>query len=158
MYLPENDENWKPIPHLPTYEASDKGRIRNRITGTIRRPNQTTRYYLRVSIGGKNYLVHRLVMAAHIGRELTRAEQVRHLDDDGLNNRLDNLSVGTAADNWADRRLNDRAGWKLRQRDVQRIRADLRRRPTKQVAIMHGVSHSHVRNILNGHRYGWLEH
>ena len=122
MYLPENNDNWKPIPHLPAYEASDKGRIRNTKTGTIRKPLICRKYYKRLSIGGKSHLVHRLVMAAHLGRELTGAEQVRHLDDDGLNNKIDNLCLGTAADNWADRRLNDRAGWKLRQRDVQRIR------------------------------------
>jgi hypothetical protein len=156
MYLPKNDEEWKKIPHLTNYEASDQGHIRNTKTGTIRKPLVCRKYYKRLSIAGKNYLVHRLVMAAFLGRELAATEQVRHLNDDGLDNRLPNLCVGSAADNWADRRANDRAGIKLRQRDVQRIRCDLRRRPAKLVALMHGISHSHVRNIRSGHRYGWL--
>ena len=149
-------EIWKLIPHLPGYEASNTGRIRNRKTGTIRKLQITSAYYHAVSIGGRTYLVHRLVMAAFAGRNLDRSELVRHRDDDGLNNQLANLSIGTQMDNWHDRRMNDRAGWKLRQRDVHRIRADLRRRNWHDIARQHGISTSHVRNIASGHRYGWL--
>jgi hypothetical protein len=39
---------------------------------------------------------------------------------------------------------------------VQRIRSDLTRRPVKLIAMDYGISHSHVRNIASGHRYGWL--
>ncbi|MDE8343995.1 MAG: HNH endonuclease, partial [Acidocella sp.] len=143
-------------PHLPTSEASDKGRIRNKITGTIRKPLICRKYYKRLSILGRSHLVHRLVMAAHLGRELTSDEYVRHLDDDGLNNKLSNLAIGSAADNLADRRANDRAGFKLRKRDVQRIRAELASRPAKLVAITHNISHAHACNIRSGARYGWL--
>jgi hypothetical protein len=156
IYLHENEENWKQIPHLPTYEASNFGRIRNTKTGTIRKPLICRKYYQRLSICGKSHLVHRLVMAAFLCRELAITELVRHLNDDGLDNRLENLAVGTAYDNWHDRRMNDRAGWKLRQRDVQRIRSDLKRRHAKLIAMDYGISHSHVRNIASGHRYGWL--
>ena len=95
-------------------------------------------------------------MAAFVGRALDRSEQVRHADDDGLNNNIENLAIGTARDNCHDRRRNDRAGWKLRKRDVHRIRADLRRRNWHDIARQHGISRSHVRNIATGHRYGWL--
>ncbi len=156
MYLPETEEEWKPIPHLPTYEASDGGRIRNKTTGTIRKPLICRKYYKRLSICRKSHLVHRLVMSAFLGRELTSDEYVRHLDDDGLNNKLSNLAIGSAADNLADRRANDRAGFKLRKRDVQRIRYDLKRKHAKQVAAEYGISHAHACNILSGHRYGWL--
>lgn len=40
-------------------------------------------------------LVHREVMAAHIGRALTDAEVVHHKDHDPTNNRIDNLELTT---------------------------------------------------------------
>jgi hypothetical protein len=157
MYLPETKEEWKIIPFLIDHEASNLGRIRNRKTGSIRKLNATQKYYFRLSIQRKNYYVHRLVMSAWAGRELSPLEFVRHLDDDGLNNKIENLAIGNHASNWQDRRNNDRAGLKLRLRDVQRIRSDLKRRASKMIATQFGISHSHVRNIASGHRYGWLD-
>jgi hypothetical protein len=156
MYLPETAEEWKAIPFLTDHEASNLGRIRNAKTGVIRKSHATQKYYFRLSIQRKTYYVHRLVMAAWAGRELMPREFVRHLDDDGLNNKIENLAIGNHASNWQDRRDNDRAGLKLRLRDVQRIRADLKRRESKMIAAQYGISHSHVRNIKSGHRYGWL--
>ena len=156
MYLLQIDEIWKQIPQLDNYEASNLGRIRNRETGRIRKLQITTNYYKRVHVRGRNYLVHRLVMSAFMCRDVDKSEIVRHLDDDGLNNNYDNLALGTQRDNWLDRRANDRAGWKLRQRDVHRIRSDLRRKSARAIADAFGISRSHVRNIRTGHRYGWL--
>ena len=38
-------------------------------------------------------LEHRIVMARHLGRPLTRAETVHHIDDDKANNSIDNLQL-----------------------------------------------------------------
>src|SRR5512139_897234 len=39
-------------------------------------------------------LVHRLIMAQHLGRPLQPSEVVMHIDGDKLNNSIDNLQVG----------------------------------------------------------------
>lgn len=55
--------------------------------------------YLRMRIGGKLELVHRIVASAKIGRTLTCEEQVNHLNGDTLDNRIGNLEVVTFAEN-----------------------------------------------------------
>jgi hypothetical protein len=153
----ETSELWKLIMHpsIAGYEASNLGRIRNAKTGKVRKLYTTPKYYTTVSIGGNNYLVHRLVASAFFGRTISPTEFVRHRDDDGMHNALENLTLGTRHDNMMDRRANDRSGWKLRQRDVRRMRADLRHMPLAAVAHRYGISRSHVGNIRANRRWSW---
>ncbi|MFY7922454.1 MAG: NUMOD4 motif-containing HNH endonuclease [Gemmatimonas sp.] len=51
--------------------------------------------------------IHALVMGAFVGPRPV-GMQIRHLDGDPLNNRLDNLAYGTAKENSADRDLHGR--------------------------------------------------
>jgi hypothetical protein len=98
-----SDEVWKPVPDLPGVEASSRGRIR--IDGTVRR-SSSSNGYLRVQpkIDGKKrcLYVHQLVLAAFVGPRPPGLVS-RHLDDNPLDNRPENLAYGTQAQNMADR-------------------------------------------------------
>jgi DNA-binding NarL/FixJ family response regulator len=56
-------------------------------------------------IKGRDYYVHRLVMAEHLGRELDSDEHVHHVDGDKLNNHLDNLMILSNSDHQREHRL-----------------------------------------------------
>lgn len=111
-------ETWKPIPGYPAYEASDCGRIRS-----IPRTEHGRTYrsvVLSTRVGNRGYAlvnlrnaegktetrtVHTLLLLAH--REPRRRGQVaRHLNDDPLDNRLENLVWGTPEENEADKVAN----------------------------------------------------
>ena len=52
-----------------------------------------SKYYEMSSKHGKNIRKHRLVIAEHLGRELSSDELVHHKDGDKRNNRLENLEI-----------------------------------------------------------------
>lgn len=107
-------ETWKPIPgYEGSYEASDQGRIRSldrtiiektgravNVRGRILKPTEGNKRYLLVTLSGRTKRVHRLVLAAFEGENPDM--QVRHLDGDPQNNRIENLAYGTNAENMAD--------------------------------------------------------
>ena len=55
--------------------------------------------YLRVKLGGRLWLSHRVVASAMLGRVLTNSEVVNHLDGNTLNNCFENLEVTTQREN-----------------------------------------------------------
>lgn len=120
-------ELWLPIPGYDDYEASSLGRIRstprrvyvNRASGGHWRVYGKTRvlsqerftapgglkdiYHARVPLGqGRRALVHRLVAAAFHGAP-EDGQCVRHLNNDSMDNRSENLVWGTHAENMHDK-------------------------------------------------------
>lgn len=88
-------EIWKDIEgYEDLYEVSDEGRIRNKNTGRILKPNKTHKGYLQVKLckdGGKvGYSIHRLVAKAFIPNP-DNYPQVNHIDEDKTNNNVNNL-------------------------------------------------------------------
>ena len=64
MYLVENlydMEIWKLIDEDSKYEVNNEGQVRNVKTGRLLKPFLSHNGYLRVSLGGKNRMIHRLV-------------------------------------------------------------------------------------------------
>lgn len=58
--------------------------------------------YKTVKRGGKTVLLHRWLMAQHLGRELLQTEHVHHINGDPHDNRLENLQLLPARDHLAD--------------------------------------------------------
>jgi hypothetical protein len=113
-------EKWLPISGFPSYEVSDLGRVRSidrignhPLTGVYARRgrvlttsrNKHGHHQVMLYLDGKCYprWVHRLVYEAFNG-PIPDGQQVRHWPDrDPSNNTPNNLGVGTALDDAADR-------------------------------------------------------
>lgn len=97
-----------PIPDLSNYFIDVSGNIYSTNRGNYLRLLRTRVHYgrskspyLRVKVGGKNALLHRIVASIHLGRQLSNVEQVNHLDGNTLNNSLHNLQVVSHRENVA---------------------------------------------------------
>ena len=67
------------------------------------RPGRTQYYYF--GSGSSKVKVHRLVAYQKFGKRIFEpGVQVRHLDDNSLNNSWDNIGIGTQVDNWGDKK------------------------------------------------------
>lgn len=103
-------EIWKRVieENIGEYEVSNKGNVRNAITGRVLKPFENTFGYLMVDlslhgsrkiegISKRLLLVHRLVAKAFIiNPDPKNKIQVNHLDENPKNNRADNLEWCTA--------------------------------------------------------------
>lgn len=115
-----DSEVWKAIPgFVGAYEVSSTGRVRS-LDRTITWVNGVEQFrkgkelslhlnsfgYHSVRLGrGRNYSVHRLVASAFIG-EIPEGMVVRHLNDVPTDNRVENLAIGTQAENMQDMERN----------------------------------------------------
>lgn len=105
--MPDTPESWKHIDSYEgRYEVSDRGRVRNIITGRILKPWITDTGYLLVSLYGngerpEKRRVHRLVAFAFLG-EPGPDQEVCHGDGTRTNNAVYNLRWGTRSDNMRD--------------------------------------------------------
>lgn len=86
-------ETWKLIDFKPNYSVSNMGRIRNNKSNRILKPWKINSY-LKVKIGGKKILVHRLVAYAFIPNP-ENLPVVNHINGVGSDNNLTNLEWTT---------------------------------------------------------------
>ena len=108
-------EEWRVVDSAPIYEVSSEGRVRSwwptgRQLPYVMRPHRWKGkrggYYLKVCLTlekhrHKTILVHKLVTTAFIGPR-PEDKEVRHLNGDGTDNRLENLRYGTKSENRRD--------------------------------------------------------
>lgn len=117
MNAQNDQELWKPIPGFDGYEASTHGRIRSWIRPGGRRRVEPLVLKHKVSNGYHlvglcrnsrvhSMTVHQLVLMTHVGPR-PPGLQCRHFPDPTRsNNRVDNLSWGTAKENADDRAVH----------------------------------------------------
>lgn len=93
-------EIWKPLRNFPSYNGSSEGRIMNVRTQRILTQTVTEHGYAIVGLrkNNKRYTVrvHRVIAETFLGEHPDM--DVRHLDEDQLNNRIDNLIWVTRSD------------------------------------------------------------
>jgi hypothetical protein len=110
-------EEWRDIPGIPGYRVSNFGRVassnwRGR-KWMIKKDSPDRNGYPSVNLVGERkeryYLkTAYLVLLAFVGPRPSGRHEIRHLDDDRMNNVLTNLAWGTRAENVADREKNGR--------------------------------------------------
>lgn len=101
----------KRIPENMSYGISTDGEVVNIKTGRLLKqhkaggkPGQGGVYFA-VSLSGKTYYVHHLILETYVGPRPPKVE-ARHLNDKKLDNRLENLCWGTQSENNKDRVRN----------------------------------------------------
>lgn len=97
-------EEWKPVANAKNYEISNKGRVRNVLTGLILKPGINRYGYEKIHLrktGGGHYhtTIHRLVALAWLPNDDEDKFQINHKDGNKLNNRLENLEWASAREN-----------------------------------------------------------
>jgi hypothetical protein len=90
-------EKWKTIPSHNRYEASNEGRIRNKITGNIIGGGYNRRY-LRATLDGKSNNIHRFIAEAWIPNPNNKPE-INHINGNKHDNRVSNLEWSTSYEN-----------------------------------------------------------
>ena len=152
----------------PGYQISNDGKLRNWITShgnwldnpKLLKPGEALgRYQATLAVVGKRrsrrVLVHSLVAAAFIGPRPPGA-MIRHLNDIGTDNRLENLAYGTYQENAIDRVRNRRSGAVLTDQEVRSIRHRCKDESFEQVAEELNVARDTVRRAALGLSYKHL--
>lgn len=92
-------EEWKKVNEYPNFSVSNKGRVRNNLTGNILKPRKDRAgyeyvAYSRVEGKQKSLSVHRLVAIAFIPNPLNKST-VNHINGVHNDNRVENLEWAT---------------------------------------------------------------
>ncbi len=141
---------------LNDYEVTREGQVINKHTGHTLKPKHNTTHYCYVRIGGKNYLIHRLVAEKYIPNPENKP-QVNHKDGNKDNNHVDNLEWTTAKENKThavDHELvasgTQIVHSRLTEEDVRFIRANAKKTmKIKDLAAKYHVSVRTISNIVN---------
>jgi hypothetical protein len=94
------------IPISNGYFCDHEGNIYSSNRGKLRKlkpylhKGKGKKFYQRICLkNGKHYLLHRLICAAKVGRDLLEEEEVNHLDANTLNNCWENIELSCRASN-----------------------------------------------------------
>jgi hypothetical protein len=155
-------ERWSSIPGI-SFEVSSFGRIRNTVTGRVRKPQFWKGYY-RIRIGGKTFKIHRLVASAFVPNP-NNLPEVNHKDGVGISNFDTNLEWSTHADNmrhaikkglWKPAKFGEENGAsKLTKNQIRKIRKKYIRGKIRQIdlAAEFGVSQRMISLIVRNEKW-----
>lgn len=171
------NEKWKDIPGFEgVYQASNLGRVKS-FPHKINIPNkhcnntaysrekilkqrQTQDGYKQISLKGKTYKVHRLVLSAFSGKPLDYPLQVNHKDENVQNNNIENLEWCTPSYNVNYGNRNKKVSEKLGVR-VKAVssKGEIRYfKSQSEAGRVLGLRRNHISEIVNGKREtcnGW---
>lgn len=95
-----------PIPSLDGYYINELGEVFS--TKRTKDPKKlkphkhlvsnSNKYYWRIKVAGRLWLVHRLVAMVKYNKELLKEETINHINGDTLNNTFNNLEIATHAE------------------------------------------------------------
>lgn len=165
------EERWVPVvvPEFEDlYEVSDQGNIRRASTKRVLKPGNHPRGYLSAVLSGRGIrttvLLHRVVLEAFTG-PCPEGLETRHGNGVRTDNRLENLSWGTSADNELDKRRHGTSSQgagnamvKLTEEQVQEIRRRYADGGESQrtLAAAYGVAQGTISRLVTGARWGHL--
>lgn len=152
------EEEWKPIPSFPGYEASNLGRIRGS-RGIIKDSDGNGYRKTALRKNGKSHgvKVHRMVMEAFVGL-CPEGMEVCHNDHNRANNCLNNLRYDTKRNNHEDSIRDGRMQVKLNPDAVRDIRKNAKWGGATALASKHGVSVYTIYAVLQGRIWGHVDH
>lgn len=146
--------NYFPIPEYEGYYISKQGLVYSTKRNQFMKPNANRKGYLRVYLqkDGRDWslFVHRLVLLTFVGKS---NKQVRHLNSNPADNRLENLCYGTGKENMKDKYESNHKFHKITKEIAIAIAQD--KRPYKDIAKDYGLSYGSVSDIKCG--YVWKE-
>lgn len=161
-------EEWRSVVGAPGYQVSSNGRVRSlervsfgrRVKDRFMKLQLTSTGYLtvnlRVGVEYQLYRCHQLVLAAFVGPRPS-GQEVRHLNGNRTDNRLENLAYGTRADNMADAKRHgtvymapgeDHPNAKLNDESVAAILSS--KKTTADLARQYGVDSATIGDIRRG--------
>jgi len=163
-------EKWNVIAYNRKYEVSDYGRVRNRKTGRILKPQISPTCkegYLMVSLSNgfknrKTYVIHRLVVRAFYGVR-PRGKECCHNDGNSRNNKLSNLRYDTHKANGLDSKKHGSLPRGILHRDSKLNPSKVRYIRRKYVPYEYSyaklakelnVSESAIRQVISGRSWG----
>lgn len=164
-------EQWRVIPGHPKYAISDKGRIKVLVKGRrykrgdILPGAKATHGYWQVTLNGKQWRVHRLVMLAFVGPCPERME-VNHINGIKDDNRLCNLEYVTRKQNMKHaysqglkKRPKGEANYraKLTESDIREIRNLKGKLTQREIAEEYGVSRTAIGYILRSEHWSHID-
>lgn len=137
---------------IEDYEVTQEGKIINRKTGKIRKPQHNQKGYQTIRLCGKGYLISRLVAEKYVPNPENKP-QVNHIDGNKDNNHYTNLEWVTNYENRQHAVKNkliakgEKCSYsKLTQENVDFIREHTEYN-SRELAKMFNVSASHIRSI-----------
>ena len=140
---------------IDDYEITKDGKVINKKTGRVRKTQHNQKGYQMVRLGGKGYLISRLVAERYVPNPENKP-QVNHIDGNKDNNCYTNLEWVTNTENrkHAVKEHLHASGENCSFSKLNWEKVDFIREHTelnsKQLAEMFGVSPSHIRGIRQG--------